>query len=113
VTSLTMTRPEEMTALEARKAIDDGDLTAVTLVEACLERIEARDAEVLAWAHIDAQGARKTAAALDAGPAKGLLHGIPFGAKDIIDSYDQPSAYGSAIYEGHRPPWDGSTIALP
>lgn len=113
MSSLTMTRPEDLTALEARKAIDEGELTALALVEACLERIEAREPEVRAWAHLDPEAARRRARELDAGASQGLLHGIPFGAKDIIDSFDQPSAYGSPIYAGHRPPWDGSTVALP
>jgi len=112
MSSLTMTRPEEMTALEARKAMDRGDLTALALVEACLERIVAREPLVEAWVHLDPDGARRRARELDGGPSGGLLHGVPFGAKDIIDSHDQPAAYGSPIYAGHRPPWDGATIAL-
>jgi Asp-tRNA(Asn)/Glu-tRNA(Gln) amidotransferase A subunit family amidase len=112
MTVSTMVRPEELTALEARKALDAGELTAAALVEACLERIEAREPEVRAWVHLDPEGARRRARELDAGPQQGLLHGIPFGAKDIIDTYDQPTTYGSPIYADHRPPWDGSTIAL-
>ncbi|MCJ8142569.1 amidase [Ancylobacter sp. A5.8] len=99
-------------ALEARRRIADGSLTAERLVSACLERIEAREPEVEAWEHVDAAGALARARQLDAGPSAGLLHGLPFGVKDILDTFDQPSAYGSPIYSGHRPPWDSSTVAL-
>jgi Asp-tRNA(Asn)/Glu-tRNA(Gln) amidotransferase A subunit family amidase len=101
-----------LTAIDARKQIDQGVLSASRLLDACLERIEAREAEVGAWEHIDRDGARKRAKALDATPQSGLLHGIPFGVKDILDTFDQPSAYGSPIYKGHRPPWNSATVAL-
>jgi Asp-tRNA(Asn)/Glu-tRNA(Gln) amidotransferase A subunit family amidase len=104
--------PARLTASEARRRIDAGALTARRLVAACLERIELREPEVLAWEHIDAAGALEEAGRLDASPARGLLHGVPFGVKDILDTYDQPATYGSPIYRGHRPPWDSSAVAL-
>ena len=101
-----------LTALEARQRLDNGTLTAERLVAACLERIAAREDEVGAWEHVDAEGALRTARELDNGPSTGLLHGIPFGVKDILDTFDQPSTYGSPIYRDHRPVWDSSTVAL-
>jgi len=101
-----------LTASDARRRIDQGNLTASRLLEACLERIEAREPDVQAWVHLDRDGARKQAQTLDAGPAQGLLHGIPFAVKDILDTYDQPSSYGSPIYSDNRPPWDSATVAL-
>ncbi|WP_018390829.1 amidase [Ancylobacter sp. FA202] len=101
-----------LTALEARTRIDEGSLTSERLVAACLERIALREPEVEAWTHLDAEGALAQARALDAGPSQGLLHGIPFGVKDILDTFDQPSSYGSPIYRDHRPAWDSSTVAL-
>uniref|UniRef100_UPI001F3AD52D amidase n=1 Tax=Falsiroseomonas oryziterrae TaxID=2911368 RepID=UPI001F3AD52D len=83
------------------------------LVEACLERIAARNGTVAAWSHLDAAAARAAAKALDAGPERGLLHGIPFGVKDIIDTADQPASYGSPIYVGHMPGRDAATVAAP
>jgi Asp-tRNA(Asn)/Glu-tRNA(Gln) amidotransferase A subunit family amidase len=104
---------ESLTALDARREIDGGTLTPSRLLEACIERIEARDDAVRAWTHLDKDGARRRARELDSAPSAGLLHGIPFGVKDIIDTWDQPATYGSPIYQGHQPPWDGSTAALP
>jgi amidase len=41
-----------------------------------------------------------------------LLHGVPVGVKDLIDTIDMPAAYGSPIYAGHRPAWDAPCVAL-
>ncbi|WP_413723929.1 amidase [Sodalis sp. RH16] len=103
---------ERLTAVTARQAIDAGTLTAGRLLEACLERIDAREDDVRAWTFLDRAGARKQAAQLDAGPSRGLLHGIPLGVKDIIDTHDMPSRYGSPIYQHHHPQWDGASVAL-
>ena len=104
--------PTRLTALEAATRLEDGSLTAVALTRACLERIAARDS-IHAWAHVAAEAAETAARALDAGPRRGLLHGLPLGVKDIIDSVDQPSGYGSPIYTENRPAWDATTVALP
>jgi amidase len=40
-----------------------------------------------------------------------LLHGLPLGVKDIFDTRDFPTAYGSPIYAGHRPTADAACIA--
>ena len=41
----------------------------------------------------------------------GPLHGIPVGVKDIIDTADMPTAYGSPIHAGHRPSADATLVA--
>lgn len=87
----------------ARK-IAAGETTAVAVVEACLARIEAREKVLHAWAFIDPDLALEQARACDNAPAKGLLHGVPLGVKDIIDTADMPTAMGSPIYAGRRPP---------
>lgn len=72
-------------------------------MRACLERIEEREGVVGAWAFIDPDLALHQARVLDAGPRRGPLHGMPVGIKDIIDTADMPTGYGSPIYAGHRP----------
>ncbi len=108
-----VTAPERLTAAAARRAIAAGTLTASALLEACLERIAGRNGTVAAWAFLDPEASRARARALDSGPDQGLLHGIPFGVKDIIDTADMPAGYGSSIYVGHRPNRDGATVAGP
>ena len=46
------------------------------------------------------------------GPVRGLLHGLPFGVKDLLDTADLPTAYGSPIYAGQQPLADAAAVAL-
>jgi Asp-tRNA(Asn)/Glu-tRNA(Gln) amidotransferase A subunit family amidase len=89
--------------------------SAIETVEAALAAIEARDAELHAWQAVDPEFARRQARALDAeakrGPHRGPLHGIPVGVKDIFDTADLPTEYGSPIYRGHRPAADAACVA--
>src|SRR5688572_8606724 len=89
--------------------------SAVETVEAALAAIEARDGELHAWQAVDAEFARRQARALDAeakrGPRRGPLQGVPVGVKDIFDTADLPTEYGSPIYKSHRPAWDAAVVA--
>ena len=85
--------------------------TAAETVEAALGAIQARDRDLHAWQAVDPDFARRQARALDAGPARGPLHGIPVGVKDIFDTADLPTEYGSPIYKGHRPAADAACVA--
>ena len=67
---------------------------------------------MLAWTHLARDAALESASVLDRGPRQGLLHGVPMGVKDIIDSHDQPTGYGSPIYQKHQPLADAATVAL-
>jgi len=101
-----------LSAVEAARQLAAKKITSEALVRDCLDRIAAREGEVLAWEHLDREAALKQARAADAGPGRGLLHGLPVGVKDLIDTVDMPTAYGSAIYAGHRPASDASCVAL-
>lgn len=107
-----MTALNELTASEAARRIAAGEITSESLVRACLERIEARDADVAAWVVVDPEHALEQARVLDAGPMSGPLHGIPVGFKDVIDTADLPTRYGSPIYEGFVPKADAACVAL-
>jgi Asp-tRNA(Asn)/Glu-tRNA(Gln) amidotransferase A subunit family amidase len=103
----------EASALALAQRLEAGDVTAERIVQACLERIAAREPIVRAWKHLARDGALAAARQLDRNRRTGLLHGVPIGIKDIIDTVDMPSGYGSPIYDGHRPPADAATVALP
>jgi len=102
----------EWTALEIVEGVHSGRTTCEAVTRACLERIEVREPAVQAWAFIDRELAIAQARALDKAGAKGPLAGVPFGVKDIIDTVDMPTAYGSPIYEGHRPKRDAACVAI-
>ncbi len=40
------------------------------------------------------------------------LRGLPVGLKDIYDTADMPTEYGSAAYKGHRPATDASSVTM-
>ena len=101
-----------LSAAEAARAIQAGRLSAEKLVAACLERIAARDGELAAWIHVNADASLAQARVLDRQAPQGPLHGIPVGIKDIIDTADMPTGYGSPIYRGHRPRADAAAVAL-
>lgn len=44
--------------------------------------------------------------------ATGPLAGIAVGVKDIFDTHDMPTGYGSPIYAGHRPRADAAIVAM-
>lgn len=102
----------EWTAWQIATAVARRELDCETVTRACLARIEAREAAVGAWAFIDPALAVEQARALDRAGASGPLAGVPFGVKDIIDTCDMPTAYGSPIYAGFRPRRDASCVAL-
>jgi amidase len=101
-----------LSAAEAARRIAAGRLSSERLVRACLDRIAERDPEVGAWEQLDPDAAIAQARARDASPPLGPLHGVPVGVKDIIDTADLPTGYGSPIWAGHRPRCDAACVAL-
>ena len=101
----------EMSAADAAMALAAGQLTSEALVADCLERIHARESAVQAWAYIDPERALAQARECDRQPRRSRLHGIPVGVKDVIDTCDMPTEYGSPIYRGYRPAADAACVA--
>ncbi len=104
--------PERLSAAAAAAAIRDGTLTAELLVRACLERVAEREPTVHAWTHCDPEQALAQARGLDRQTPTGPLHGVPIGAKDIIDTFDMPTRHGSPIYRDNRPDADAACVTL-
>lgn len=99
-----------LSALDLARRIEAGDLTPAKVVDICARAIAIHEEEVAAFAVFDVEGARRTAE-LDVGTlAKLPLRGLPIGAKDIFDTTDFPTEYGSPIYAGHRPKMDAALI---
>jgi Asp-tRNA(Asn)/Glu-tRNA(Gln) amidotransferase A subunit family amidase len=106
------TRLNELTASEMAAAIASGATTSEAVVRACIERIEAREPQVLAWQYFNPEQAIAQARAIDRSGSRGALAGVPFGIKDIIDTSDMPTEMGSPIYAGNRPRGDAAVVAL-
>ena len=104
--------PRLPSARAAAREIAAGRLTAEEMVRACLDRIAGRETAVGAWEYLDPELALAAARQRDAEGPSGPLHGIPIAVKDLIDTADMPTAYGSPIYRGHRPAADAACVAL-
>jgi Asp-tRNA(Asn)/Glu-tRNA(Gln) amidotransferase A subunit family amidase len=106
----------QLSTREAAAAVRDGRLTSLKLVEACLERIEAREPEVRAFAFLDPEHALRQAKAADEwrkrGRPLGPLHGLPVGVKDIVDTADMPTENGTVLHAGRRPRQDATLVSL-
>ena len=86
-----ITSPEiyQLGVCELAELVRTGDISATEAVEHSLERIEALDGDIGAFVHVDAEGARAAALALDDrhrhGEDLGPLAGVPFGIKELQD----------------------------
>ena len=107
---MTSKQPHQLTALEALSRIEAGTLTSEALVASCLEWIKDREAVVGAWQYLAPEQALEAARLADKAPPGGLLRGIPVAVKDLYDTIDMPTGYGSPIYTGHRPVADASCV---
>jgi len=106
------TRLNELTATQVVAAIGAGKTTCEAVTRACLDRIAERDRQVQAWQYINPDQAIAEAKARDRSNRRGPLIGVPFTVKDIIDTSDMPTEYGSPIYAGHQPRADAACVAL-
>ena len=101
-----------LSATDAARKLECGETSSVALVQDCLARIAAREPDIHAWAFIDPELALRQARARDGEPRRSAFHGVPIGIKDIFDTFDMPTAYGSPIYKGHRPTADTAVVGL-
>ncbi len=99
-----------LSALDLARRIEAGELTPEQAIDRCAEAIAAREAEIGAFATLDLDGARR--AARDPSIRSRPLRGLPVGLKDIFDTADLPTEYGSTIYAGHRPASDAALVSM-
>ena len=104
--------PHRLGAAEAAVAIARGEVKAVELMASCLERIAGREPLVEAFQSLDPAAAMEAAEQADRSERRGPLHGVPFAAKDIIDTADFPTGWGSPVHVERRPGRDASCIQL-
>ena len=104
-----------LAASEIGALIGAGEISAVEVAQAHLDRIEAVDTDVKAFLHVDREGALKAAAQVDRrradGEALGPLAGVPLAMKDVVVTQGVPTTAGSKILRGWVPPWDATISA--
>ena len=105
--------PHRLPATTLVRLIESSELSAEAVVRSCLERIAGREPVVRAWSHLSGAAALAAAREFDRTKQDTLLRGVPIGIKDIFDTADMPTTYGSPIYVGCRPASDASAAAPP
>ena len=104
--------PTSLSVRAAAREIAAKRLDVVDYALAWMEAIAAREATVGAWQHFDREEALDATRRRAAEGSGGPLYGIPIAVKDLIDTADMPTTYGSPIYRDHRPVSDASCVAL-
>ena len=102
-------------ATDQLNELDERTVSAVELLDAHLARIDAVNGDVNAVVSLDPELARGRAADVDrrrvAGDALGPLAGLVTAHKDLLDTVDFPTTYGSPVYRSHRPAADALLAA--
>ncbi len=110
VTSTDLTR---MTAADLAQDISSGQVSAVEVAQAHLDRIGAVDDAVHAFLHVSTDSALAQARAVDQARARGEqsaspLAGVPLALKDILVQQGSPATAGSRILQGWMPPYNAT-----
>ena len=91
----------EAPALDIARAVQSGEISAAAVIEAALDRIARCNPVLNAFTDVTPERARKAAAAIDQGRAKGAppgaLAGVPFAVKNLLDVKGLPTRAGSKI----------------
>ena len=111
-----MTQPYALTIATAAERIRTQQLSPVTLVQSCLDRLDQLEPQLRAWVTVDGEGALATAQQyekeINSGHYRGPLHGIPLGLKDIFFTAGMKTTMGSPIYADYVPEYDATTVRL-
>jgi Asp-tRNA(Asn)/Glu-tRNA(Gln) amidotransferase A subunit family amidase len=97
-------------ALDLAARLEAGKLTPRAVVEMCTEAIAAREKDIGAFVTLDLAAARR--AADDPRLSSLPLRGLPVGFKDIFDTADLPTQYGSPVYANNRPAADATAVVM-
>jgi aspartyl-tRNA(Asn)/glutamyl-tRNA(Gln) amidotransferase subunit A len=107
--------PTDLTRLSAAEigvAVAAGEVSAVEVTQAHLDRIVAVEPELRAFLHVAGIGALAAAEEIDrrrsAGDELGPLAGVPLALKDVLTTADMPTTCGSKILQGWQPPYDAT-----
>ncbi|RTL08909.1 MAG: Asp-tRNA(Asn)/Glu-tRNA(Gln) amidotransferase subunit GatA [Acidimicrobiia bacterium] len=102
------------TAVDIAAGVRAGELSALEVLDAHLERVALREAEIHAFNHLTEEAARAAATELDrrvaAGEDPGPLAGVPVALKDNLCTEGVPTTCSSRILEGWIPPYTATVV---
>ncbi|MBH0239788.1 amidase [Methylobrevis albus] len=96
-----------LSLLDLLARLDAGRTSIEAVYDGVASTLDEREPDIRAFAHLDLGGARTAATG-----AGGPLRGLPIGVKDVFDTADMPSGYGSPIYDGWQPRADASVVTM-
>ena len=107
--------PYELSVAQSARAIRDGTLSPVDLMDSLLAQVAALEPTLSAWVTLDPDAARAAAREAEAelarnGP-RGPLHGVPVGLKDIFCSTGVPTTACSRLFADYVPDFDATCVA--
>jgi amidase len=105
-----MTPLNKLSAAGIARYIREGRVTPSDVMADHLHQIEARETDVGAFQYLDTDAAMALAREADSQSPKGVLHGVPFAIKDIIDTSDMPTGWGFAPYANRRPTQNAACV---
>lgn len=107
-------QPYQLTALQAAEQIRTKQLSPVELVDSVLQRIDAVDGRLHAFASVTAQQATEAAKVAEqeiaAGRYRGPLHGLTLGVKDLVETAGIPTTSSSRSRYDYVPAQDAAIV---
>ena len=105
----------DLTVKEAGRLLRSGEVSALDLLEAVLDRASMTESQLHAYLTIDREGAARAAVQADAelaeGQDRGPLHGIPVAVKDNMCTRGIETTAASQILAGYIPPYDATVVS--
>jgi aspartyl-tRNA(Asn)/glutamyl-tRNA(Gln) amidotransferase subunit A len=108
--SLPSGEPADWTLSEAARALARRTISSKELTEHCLARIHRYDGALNTFITLTEESALKQAAACDARPSAGRLHGIPIALKDNIDTRGVLTTAASRVFRARVPSEDAEIV---
>jgi Asp-tRNA(Asn)/Glu-tRNA(Gln) amidotransferase A subunit family amidase len=97
-----------LSVIAIQEAIASGRSTPRAAIEASLDAIASGDGAIGAFEVVADRPRMLRLAETGTGP----LAGVAVGIKDIFDTADLPTTYGSPVYAGHQPPTDAALVSM-
>ena len=106
--------PEFASVDQIHELIGRREISVVDVVRASLERLDRVNPSLGAVVAVRAEAALTEAKAADRIPVenRGALFGVPYTVKDVTETLDLPTTYGSVAFEGHRTGFEADVVTL-
>ena len=105
-----MTETLDLPVAEIRRLVAAREVSAVSLAQESLRRVETLDPRLHAFLRVTPERALEAANEVDSRPGGGLLGGVPTAIKDVLCLEGVETTSGSRILAGFKPPYTATTV---